>query len=77
MLRANGKAVQSWREIAAEAAKETDPKKLVEMIDKLCEVLETMRLEARKRADCIYACLRLSEERPNKGKKVKNAVELL
>jgi hypothetical protein len=69
MLRANSKAVQSWREIAAEAAKETDPKKLVEMIDKLCEVLETMRLEARKRADCIYACLRLSEEEEESKKR--------
>jgi hypothetical protein len=45
MLRTKGKAVQSWREIAAEAAKETDPKKLVEIIEKLCETLETIRLE--------------------------------
>jgi hypothetical protein len=33
MLRANGEPVQSWRKIAAEAAKETDPTKLVEIID--------------------------------------------
>jgi hypothetical protein len=39
----------------------------VEMIEKLCEVLETMRLEARKRAECIYACLRLSLESRNSG----------
>jgi hypothetical protein len=45
MLQANGKPFQSWREIAAEAAKETDPKKLVEIIEKLCEALETIRLE--------------------------------
>ncbi|HEX9136859.1 MAG TPA: hypothetical protein VF905_07935 [Nitrospirota bacterium] len=64
-LRVDGKAAQPWREIAAEAAKETDPKKLVEMIERLCEVLETMRLEARKRAECIYACLRLSQELRN------------
>jgi hypothetical protein len=68
-LRVDGKAVQSWREIAAEAAKETDPKKLVEMIEKLCEVLETMRLEARERAECIYACLRPSLESRNSGGK--------
>jgi hypothetical protein len=45
MLRADGKPVHSWREIATEAAKETDPKKLVEIIEKLCEALETTRLE--------------------------------
>jgi hypothetical protein len=45
MLLANGKPVQSWREIAAEASKETDPKKLVGIIEKLCEALETIRLE--------------------------------
>jgi hypothetical protein len=45
MLQANRKPVQSWREIAADAAKETDPKKLVEIIEKLCEALETIRLE--------------------------------
>ena len=45
MLQANGKPFQSWREIAADAAKETDPKKLVEIIEKLCEALETIRLE--------------------------------
>jgi hypothetical protein len=64
-LRTNGKAVQSWREIATEAAKETYPKKLVEIIEKLCEVLETMRLEAGTRAECIYAYLRLSAGRRN------------
>jgi hypothetical protein len=45
MLGANGKPVQSWREVAAEAAKETDHKKLVEIVGKLCEALETVRLE--------------------------------
>jgi hypothetical protein len=45
MLRAFGKPVQSWREVAAEAKKETDPKKLIELVEKLCEALETIRLE--------------------------------
>ena len=45
MLSAEGKLVRSWREIATEAAKETDCKKLVEIIAKLCEILETIRLE--------------------------------
>jgi hypothetical protein len=45
MLWANGKPVQSWREIAAEAAKETDPKKLVGLVEALREALETIRLE--------------------------------
>jgi hypothetical protein len=45
MLWADGKPVQSWREIAAEAAKETDPKKLVGLVETLCEALETIRLE--------------------------------
>jgi hypothetical protein len=45
MVRADRKPVQSWREISAEAAKETDPKKLVALVDKLCEALETIRLE--------------------------------
>jgi hypothetical protein len=37
--------VHSWREIAAEAKKETDPKKLIELVETLCEALETIRLE--------------------------------
>jgi hypothetical protein len=45
MLWADGKPVQSWREIAAEAAKETDPKKLVALVETLCKALETIRLE--------------------------------
>ncbi len=45
MIRAVGKPVQSWREIAGEAKKETDPKKLVELVEKLCEALETVRLK--------------------------------
>jgi hypothetical protein len=45
MLRADGKPILSWREIAVEAAKESDPKKLVELIEILCEALETIRLE--------------------------------
>ena len=45
MVRADRKPVQSWREIAAEAAKETDPKKLVALVETLCEALETIRLE--------------------------------
>lgn len=45
MSRAFGKPVQSWREVAAEAKKETDPKKLIELVEKLCEALETIRLE--------------------------------
>ena len=45
MLWAEGKPVQSWGEIAAEAAKETDPKKLVALVETLCRALETIRLE--------------------------------
>jgi len=40
---------ESWLEIAAQAKKETDPKKLIELIQTLCEALEQIRLErARK-----------------------------
>jgi len=45
MLKAFDKPVHSWREIAAEAKKETDPKKLIELVETLCEALETIRLE--------------------------------
>jgi hypothetical protein len=45
MVWAFDKPVHSWREIAAEAKKETDPKKLIELIETLCEALETIRLE--------------------------------
>ena len=45
MLWADRKTVQSWREIAAEATKETDPKKLIALVETLCEALETIRLE--------------------------------
>jgi hypothetical protein len=39
----------SWLEIAAQAKKETDPKRLIELIQTLCEALEQIRLErARK-----------------------------
>ena len=37
--------VESWLEIAAQAKKETDPKKLIELIQTLCEALERIRLE--------------------------------
>ncbi len=37
--------VLSWREIGAEAKEETDPKKLIELVETLCEALETLRLE--------------------------------
>jgi hypothetical protein len=36
---------ESWLEIAAQAKKETDPKKLIELIQTLCEALEQIRLE--------------------------------
>jgi hypothetical protein len=45
MLWAFDKPVHSWRGIVAEAKKETDPKKLIELVEKLCEALETIRLE--------------------------------
>ncbi|MBZ5617062.1 MAG: hypothetical protein LAO23_23950 [Acidobacteriia bacterium] len=45
MLWAFDKPVHSWREIAAEAKKETAPKKLIELVETLCEALETIRLE--------------------------------
>jgi hypothetical protein len=44
MVKAFDKPVHSWREIAAEAKKETDPKKLIELVETLCEALETIRL---------------------------------
>jgi hypothetical protein len=36
---------ESWLEIAAQAKKETDPTKLTELIQTLCEALEQIRLE--------------------------------
>jgi hypothetical protein len=45
MVKAFDKPVHSWREIAAEAKKETDLKKLIELVETLCEALETIRLE--------------------------------
>ena len=36
---------ESWLEIAAQAKKETDPKRLIELIQALCEALEKIRLE--------------------------------
>jgi hypothetical protein len=45
MLEANPHPAESWLEIAAQAKKETDPKKLIEIIQTLCEVLEQIRLE--------------------------------
>ena len=45
MLWVFDKPVHSWREIAADAKKETDPKKLIELVETLCEALETIRLE--------------------------------
>jgi len=40
-----GKPLRSWREIAAEAKKETDPKKLIELVQELCAALEAIRQE--------------------------------
>jgi hypothetical protein len=45
MVWAFDKPVHSWWEIAAEAKKETDPKKLLELVETLCGALETIRLE--------------------------------
>ncbi len=45
MLLAFHKPIQSWLEVAAEAKNETNPKKLFELVEKLCEALETIRLE--------------------------------
>jgi hypothetical protein len=36
---------ESWLDVAAEAKRETDPKKLIELIQTLCEALEKVRLE--------------------------------
>jgi hypothetical protein len=36
---------QSWLDVAAKAKRETDPKKLIELIQTLCEALEQIRLE--------------------------------
>jgi len=45
MLWTFGKPVQSWREIAAEAKKETDPQKLIELVEELCTALDAIRQE--------------------------------
>lgn len=45
MSQADPHPAKSWPEIAAEARKETDPKKLWEIIEKLCDALEQIRLE--------------------------------
>jgi hypothetical protein len=45
MPEANPHLAESWLEIAAQAKKETDPKKLIKIIQTLCEVLEQIRLE--------------------------------
>jgi hypothetical protein len=45
MLRAFSKLDESWLEVAAEAKKETDPKKLIELVETLCKALETIRVE--------------------------------
>ncbi len=36
---------ESWLEIAAQASKESDPKKLIELVYTLCEALEQIRLD--------------------------------
>jgi len=51
MLWAFDKPVHSWREVAAEAKKETDPKKLIELVETLCEALETIRLDLERSLD--------------------------
>ena len=45
MLWTFDKPIHSWREISAEAKKETDPNKLIDLVEKLCEALETIRQE--------------------------------
>ena len=45
MLWAFDQPIYSWREIAAEAKKESDPKKLIALVEKLCEALETILQE--------------------------------
>jgi len=45
MLMIGGKRVESWLEIAADAKKETDPAKLIELIQILCEALEQIRVD--------------------------------
>lgn len=37
--------VHFWWEIAAKAKKETDPEKLIDLVEQLCDALETIRLE--------------------------------
>ena len=36
---------ECWLDVAAEAKRETDPKKLIKLIQTLCEALEQIRLE--------------------------------
>ncbi len=45
----HGKPILSWREIAAEAKEETDPKKLIVLVERLCEALETIRLDLERK----------------------------
>ncbi len=45
MPEVNPHSPESWLEIAAQAKKESDPKKLIELIQTLCEALEQIRLE--------------------------------
>lgn len=45
MQQINPHPAESWLEIAAGAKNETDPKKLIELIQTLCEVLEQIRVE--------------------------------
>jgi hypothetical protein len=63
MLEADRKPAHYWLEVAADARKETDPRKLRELIGRLCEALETIRLErslwkdALKEANAEYSKL--------------------
>jgi len=45
MSQDNPHAAESWLKIAEQAKKETDPQKLIEVIQRLCEALEQIRLE--------------------------------
>jgi hypothetical protein len=45
MLEVDRDSTESWLRVAAQAKKETDPNKLIELVQILCEALEQIRLE--------------------------------
>jgi hypothetical protein len=46
----NSDVENRWRELAAQAANETDPTKLMQLVQHLCQALEAFREQTRPRA---------------------------